>query len=103
MSLADELKQRKIKCHKVWFERWYANLQLEKTLKIEADKGEGSYMIVSDKVDSEYSRSRIFNELTAELLGEKLGEGFEIRTGTAQREHVFQSPTNVEIIIISWE
>ncbi len=102
MGLIEEIQEIQKESHEKWFERWYKKLNLEKKILTSASKGYSGYRISVSEAGDEYSRIRLGNSNTIELLKNKLGKGFEVCLKEERGKNVFGYATYKSYILISW-
>lgn len=104
MTLFDEVQQLKKESHSKWFERWYANIEIEKKIKILASKGKTQATISIDEKKGDYKNGRLLDPKTVEMLKEKLGDGFSVKLKEVKIENIiFRALERTEIYIeIAW-
>ncbi|WP_347979487.1 hypothetical protein [Lactococcus formosensis] len=102
MGLIEEIQEIQKESHEKWFERWYKKLNLEKKILTSASKGYSGYRISVSEAGDEYSRTRLGNPNTIELLKNKLGKGFEVCLKEKHGKNVFGYATYKSYILIRW-
>lgn len=68
MTLFDEVQQLGSESHAKWFERYFKKYDLEQKIKASAQQGYTGHLIGVLSVKDEYTRRRLDNEKTLELL-----------------------------------
>ena len=106
MKLIDEVKSLNISEHEKWFNRWYEKEEIEKIILRASRKGfTGVTLLVSDLGD-EYTKARLNNPLTIELLKLKL-DGFDVYyRDTSGDKMLFNQKIGTwskRVIAIEWE
>lgn len=105
MTLFDEVQQLGSESHAKWFERYFKKYDLEQKIKASAQQGYTGHLIGVLSVKDEYTRRRLDNEKTLELLREMLGPGFRVRYKIYRSRNIFTGDTYTsdKKIHISWE
>lgn len=105
MTLFDEVQQLSSESHDKWFERYFKKHDLEQKIKASAQQGYTGHLIGVLSVKDEYTRRRLDNEKTLELLREVLGPGFRVRHKIYRSRNILTGDTYIsdKKIYISWE
>ena len=105
MTLFDEVQQLSSESYAKWFERYFKKHNLEQKIKVSAQQGYTSLLMDVLSVKDEYTRRRLDDEKTLELLREMLGPGFRVRYKIYHSRNIFTGDTYTsdKKIHISWE
>ena len=105
MTLFDEVQQLSSESHAKWFERYFKKYDLEQKIKVLAQQGYTGHLIGVLSVKDEYTRRRLDDEKTLELLREMLGPGFRVRYKIYHSRNIFTGDTYTsdKKIHVSWE
>lgn len=105
MRLFDEVQQLSSESYAKWFERYFKKHNLKQKIKVSAQQGYTSLLIDVLSVKDEYTRRRLDDEKTLELLREMLGSGFRVRYKICRSRNIFTGDTYIsdKKIHISWE
>lgn len=105
MTLFDKVRQLSSESHAKWFERYFKKHNLEQKIKVSAQQGYTSLLIDVLSVKDEYTRRRLDDEKTLELLREVLGSGFRIRYKIYRSRNIITGDIYIsdKKIHISWE
>ena len=100
-SLSYRLKQVGVESFETWFDRWYKNRGLERSLIISSSKGFNKLSIYLNK-ENEYIKNRMLDKRFIPKLKKTLGTGINVYLKVVLRKNLLGFGIEDKYIFIEW-